>query len=216
MKAKTIVLIPHFNNLSGLQATLKSITHPVALAVLVVDDGSATDQLPQLDHLSKYCGENIQLIIQYNNVNLGITKTLNKGLEYIEKNCFYDYVARIDCGDIATNDRFHIQQNYLEVNPKTDLIGSWCKWFDSITKQVVFSYSPPTDHESISKNMSIRCNFIHPTVMFRFDVIKLVGKYPESFPAAEDYAFFFQITKKLKTANIPEYLTTVEFNPKGI
>jgi hypothetical protein len=58
--------------------------------------------------------------------------------------------------------------------------------------------------------------FIHPSIMFRIKVIDEVGLYPTNYKYAEDYAYFFKIIKKLKTANINKILLQYEVNPKGL
>ena len=64
--------------------------------------------------------------------------------------------------------------------------------------------------------MHFRNIFIHPTVMWRFDAIKDGELYPDTFPDAEDYGFFYELLMKGEGAIIPEYLVTCEINHKGI
>lgn len=64
--------------------------------------------------------------------------------------------------------------------------------------------------------MYFRNIFIHPTVMWRAAVAGKAGGYPENFPHAEDYGFFYEIINKGKGAVIPEDLVICEINPKGI
>jgi hypothetical protein len=52
--------------------------------------------------------------------------------------------------------------------------------------------------------------------MWRCNAIKGSELYPENYPDAEDYGFFYQLLKKGEGAIIPEYLVTCEINHKGI
>ena len=58
--------------------------------------------------------------------------------------------------------------------------------------------------------------FLHPCVMFRKDILNVVGYYPTEYEAAEDYGFFFKILKKYQTYNYQEFLVKYEINPEGI
>ena len=64
--------------------------------------------------------------------------------------------------------------------------------------------------------MYFRNIFIHPTVMWRCDAMKENELYPETFPDAEDYGFFYQLMQNGLVAIIPEYLVTCEINNAGI
>lgn len=213
---KTIVLIPHYNNLSKLKKTLKSISHKKGIDVLVIDDGSNAKHLPTFDTLKTCLNKNVSLEIILSKKNKGITFALNRGLDYILKKGTHQFIARIDCGDICVKNRFKIQEDFLLREKNVDIVGSWVKWLDEDSGEEVFSKKPPVEHDKIKKQMSIRCALIHPSTMYRLSAVKKVGKYPYKYEAAEDYAYFFYMTKKGKAANIPKFLTSVEHNKSGI
>lgn len=212
---KTVVLIPHFNNPSGLAKSIASIHHHPGIDVLVVDDGSLPQFKPELEKLQAYVNNNVRLKIHYLEKNVGIQKALNIGLQLIlDGNRNVQYIARIDCGDIAVRNRFLLQETFLSSHPEIDLVGSWVK-FTNEQDEYLFSVNPPVNHKSIRRKMSIRCSFIHPSVMYRRAMVEKLGLYPE-YEAAEDYAYFFDAVQKTRTANIPGYLTFVEMNERGI
>lgn len=212
---ETILLIPHYNNLTGLSKSIQSVYHPRHLKILVVDDGSHAHFKPVHADLKKLLNRNIELDILYLQENRGITKTLNAGLKYIlSSEEQYSFIARLDCGDLAVSNRFLLQENFLMKHRKVDLVGSWVK-FNNEHNEYLFSVTPPVNHRSIRRKMSIRCSFIHPAVMYRRSMVENLGMYPE-YEAAEDYAYFFDAVHKTKTANIPGFLTIVEMNRGGI
>lgn len=213
---KTVVLIPHYNNMPGLKKTLSSICHKTGIDVLVIDDGSNLKNKPDAQSINKLVNENICVDFIYLDKNKGITNALNVGLNYISKHGDHEFVARLDCGDTCVANRFKIQEDFLISNPDHSLVGSWVKWVCNETGDEVFNFKPPTEHKKIKKKMSIRCNLIHPSVMYRLATVKELGKYPSNYTAAEDYAYFFKIAKHSKVANIPKYLTSTEHNIKGI
>ena len=215
-KTKTIILIPHFNNLDGLTKSISCIHHRTGIDVLVIDDGSHDDYKPTDSNLSSFINENVNLNIISLKENKGITLALNHGLNYIlEKGC-HCYIARLDCGDTTVVNRFHIQEDFLDKNKDCALVGSWVKWMSNETNKEIYSFRPPASYKKIKKKMSIRCNVIHPSAMYRVSIVEKVGLYPINYKAAEDYAYFFEIMKKGKVANIPKYLTRVEHNSGGI
>lgn len=212
---KTIILIPYYNNIKCLNKTLSSIMHTNGIDVLIVDDGSKDEQAPTLVKLKDSLNKNVSLEILRLNENQGIANALNYGLEHILKYKKHQFIARIDSGDVCVENRFEIQENYLIKNKEIDLVGSWVRWLDSEGK-IAFCKKPPTAHKQIKKLMSVRCSLIHPSTMYRVSMVSNLGKYPTKFEAAEDYAYFFDIANKTKVANIPAFLTDVEYNEKGI
>jgi hypothetical protein len=83
-------------------------------------------------------------------------------------------------------------------------------------KKIKYNYKTPEHHRQIQKAMYFRNVFIHPTVIFRCGILNKAGLYPESYPHAEDYAWFWKIVNLVKTAIIPLYLVTCEENTHGI
>jgi glycosyltransferase involved in cell wall biosynthesis len=208
------LLIPFFNNLPGLLHSLQSVQYDAdKFAVVIVDDGSR--QPVTLDDLYQHISRDICIQIIQLPCNKGITTALNAGLQWILKQDNANFIARLDCGDICAPERFNHQVMLLKQHPEVNLVGSWCIFKDYATN-VAYRYITPTRHKKIKWGMHFRNIFIHPTVMWRCDAIKDNELYPETYPDAEDYGFFYQLLKKGKGAIIPEYLVTCEINQKGI
>ncbi|MCP9338561.1 glycosyltransferase [Stutzerimonas xanthomarina] len=205
------VLIPYFNDDDSLLTSIHSIDRiSNGPDVIVVDDGSTNSKA--IDIIPRYNGSlNIHLIELEK--NQGIEHALNKGLEFCSKH--YKYVARLDCGDTCKNSRIQKQINFLEQHPSYCLVGSWADFTD-MTGNNMYTLRQPETHNQIKKAMFINAAFTHPSVMFRSSIIGSVGLYPTSYPAAEDYAYFFKIIKKHKTYNIQESLVNCTINPNGI
>lgn len=207
------ILIPVYNNFEGLIKSLASIVFdPADFLVLVVDDGSIKP-FTSAEINQQLCNPlNIQVVRL--NDNIGITGALNLGLNYVYRNTNAKYIARLDCGDTCSGDRFVKQVAFLELNKHIQLVGSWC-YFREPESGSMYRYITPLTHSAIVKSMHFRNVFIHPAVMWR---IEGTGKifYPESFPYAEDYALFNEIIRKGETAIIDEQLVTCEVNSQGI
>jgi len=208
------LLIPCFNNPDGLVRSLRSVHYdPVRCIAVVVDDGSAVPlDEEQLQH---GIGSGIKVKLLRLEQNGGITIALNAGLDWILKNLNTELIARLDCGDICSSQRFSLQAGLMKGDRRLLLTGSWCYFRDPVTGGQ-YEYTTALVHEKIIKEMYSRNVFIHPTVMFRSDKVRAAGGYPENFEFAEDYAFFWALLKLGRVAMIGEFLVTCEINKSGI
>lgn len=207
------VLIPCYNNFTGLIQSVNSIVYDKEkLLVLIVDDGSKEPLDSTTLQNSLHDGMHFSII--QNEENQGITASLNNGLEFIYSNLSVEFIARLDCGDICSPDRFYKQVSFLKDNASVDLLGTWC-YFKDVNSGTGYSYITPTRHKQIKRTMHFRNVFIHPTVMWRFSSNQRF-KYPEQFPHAEDYGLFYNMVSEKKSAILNEFLVTCEINPAGI
>lgn len=207
------ILIPCFNNTAGLLNAVNSIVyHPGRYIILIIDDGS--DIPVNVETLYQKLSPNVNIVLLRNDVNAGITKALNKGLQHIYQHYHIRYIARLDCGDICSPDRFYEQLNFLDNHLFIDLVGSWC-YFKNKQTGTTYKYITPTQHKFIMRSMYFRNVFIHPTVMWRLTSENRFV-YPEQYPHAEDYGLFYDIVLNRNTAIIDKFLVTCEINPAGI
>lgn len=205
------VLIPHYRNPAGLQRSLASIGANECVDVFIVDDGS---DMP-LDEagLRRSFPASGQLHFICLAHNQGIQYALNAGLAEIGDK--YEYVARLDCGDICVADRFTLQVAFLDQHPDIALLGSAVTFMDQqATPQ--YTLRLPQTAADIRLAMHNNCAFIHPTVMWRHSMAKKLGHYPVDYPMAEDFAFFWRFVQAFATANMPQVLVFAEINPRGL
>src|ERR1700754_679494 len=208
------LLIPFVNNLPGLIRSLQSIVYdPLAYGLLIVDDGSR--DLLRYEDLTSYLPQSVSLTILRLSENQGITVALNTGLKWLEENGNCKYVARLGCGDLCMPERFTRQVAFLNGHPEVGMVGSWCI-FRNFQTGDSYRYITPTEHKKIVREMHFRNVFIHPTVMWRSDMTREIGVYPDSFPHAEDYGFFYKIISATEAAVLPTDLVICEINPQGI
>lgn len=206
---KTLVLIPHFNNPIDLEDSIYSMSNQ-KVDILIVDDGSVNKFSES--HIKNITNNKGKTFFLYLTINKGIEKALNTGLEFaLQKD--YEYLARLDVGDLCCNDRLFKQEKYLDENDDISIIGSYVEFFDDNRTYIV---KPPTSHSLIHKKMYLNSMFIHPSVMFRVNCLYTTGLYPYNYPAAEDLALFFTFIKHFKGANIPEILTKCKISVSGI
>jgi glycosyltransferase involved in cell wall biosynthesis len=217
------VLITCFNHEQRLIRSLQSIHyHPKRYFVLIVDDGSAIP-LSQA-RLIEQIPDPPEIVILRLPTNGGITRALNEGLTYLSgtnhEGLTYPkytarYIARLDCGDLCMKDRFIKQVEFLDRHPDIDLLGTRCIFKDFLSGDS-YKYLAPPDHDQIMRQMHFKNVFIHPTVMWRASVTRRLPAYPDTYPHAEDYAYFFEMLQQGRAAILPEYLVISEINPGGI
>lgn len=209
---KVVLVIPYYNNSEGLVKSLKSIDPDEELDVIIVDDGSKkkfSEGMLQSSFKAKGT-----LYFEYLWQNQGIECALNHGLKIsIEKK--YKYIARLDCGDVCLGKRFAIQTAFLEQNPEIKIVGSNVLAVDS-NDVYLYAINLPSDDKSIKNKMYLNSMLIHPAIVFSTSILEIIGCYSVNHKSAEDYAFFFAISKRFKMANIDQYLTQIEINENGI
>ena len=83
---------------------------------IIIDDGSTDDSLK---FIKSYDDPRIKLIV--NEENIGLTKSLNKGLKAAQG----EFIARMDSDDICYPERFEKQIEYMRKHPDTTVCGTW-------------------------------------------------------------------------------------------
>ncbi len=190
------VVLPVFNGEKYIRESVKSILCQTfkEFEFIIIDDGS-TDKSVEI--IKSFNDSRIKLL--RNNENKGIIFSLNKGIEEATGK----YIARMDGDDIACPERLKIQFEFMERNPETGICGTFVKRFGSILRRGLLKL--PVSNEEIKANSLFFCSFVHPTVMFRKEVMtKSSLKYSEYFKSVEDYNLWVEMMSKgVKTANIP-------------
>jgi|SRR5690606_25565606 len=193
------VLIPYYNAPKELYQSINSIKENVKVDLVIIDDGSSLT-FNELDVKNIYSHGAIHIIRLKENSGIGVA--LNTGIEFaINHN--YEYIGRLDCGDLCRELRFSIQIEYLEEKKDVALIGTWANVVDENGRHL-YLLKHPTNYNQIKKKMFLNNTFVHPSVVFRTEVIDNVGQYPYKYRfASQDYAFFFNVIKEFKAENLP-------------
>lgn len=207
----TAVLIPHYNNLPGLEASLASLAaSTLHVPALIIDDGSSP--APSLEKLRALYPHTDLILLEKNQ---GIVAAMNAGIKQLLSRDGLRFIARLDAEDTLTPDRLRIQHHFLMENPQIYVLGSWVRFCDP-SGSLLWNYCPPAGSDAIRKRMFVNNMFCHPAVMCRREVFEQFGLYSRRFPSAEDYDLFFRVTRSCPCANIPQYLLTSIVNPEGI
>lgn len=172
--------------------------------LLAIDDGS-TDR--SLEILRSF--KDPRLSIETNRTNSGLIHTLNKGLDLIDS----EYVARMDCDDIATPYRLEEQVAFMDAHPDIGLCGGYYERFTDAESIVV---RPPTRHEDIVYALIFDNVMAHNTVMFRRSILERHRlRYDSEFAYAEDYELWVRFSEHSRLANLPRVFVKYRFHPNN-
>jgi len=163
---------------------------------IIIDDGS-TNNSPE--YLNSIPDPRVKII--RNETNIGITKSLNKGLRAATGK----YIARMDSDDISLPDRFEKQFAFMEKNPDVFACGS---------KVVNIGETVTGQASGIEDMDSYRVRMLfgppgpdHPTAFFNYDKLKEHNiMYDEELIYAQDYGLFATISQVGRICILPEVL----------
>jgi GT2 family glycosyltransferase len=86
--------------------------------VILVEDGPLPYELHEVIGLWQEKLSDKMTVLK-NQENLGLTKSLNKGIAVVNS----DLIARMDTDDQSTPIRFSIQEKYMREHPEIDVLG---------------------------------------------------------------------------------------------
>lgn len=179
---------------------------------IIIDDGSTDHSLEIIDSFVK---QDPKIKIFKNEKNLGLQKSLNRGIEKSHG----EFIARIDHDDIwCDKDKLKKQIEFLEKNPDYALVGTGVLCID-LEGKIINSIQHKNTDQEIRNHMLLLNQFAHPSVLIRKEALSEVGLYPEDKKHrnfAEDYELWLRIGKKFKFANLPDYSIKYRLNPNGI
>lgn len=171
--------------------------------IILVVDGPIYGEL---DHIvSKYERESENLKVFRLSKNSGHAVARQKSIEKATNNI----LVIMDADDIARNNRFEKQINFLQHHKDIDIVGGQIEEFIDDKDNIVGKREVPLDHEEIAERLKSRCPFNQMTVMFRKDKVLKTGGYIDWF-CNEDYYLWIRMAEAgCKFANLPDTLVNV-------
>ncbi|RDV16708.1 glycosyltransferase [Pontibacter diazotrophicus] len=188
------VLMPVYNAQKYLAEAIDSILQQsfTDFEFLIIDDAS-TDGSVEI--VKSYTDPRIRLVL--NEINLGISATLNKGIALSAS----EFIARMDADDISYPDRLSKQIAYMQAHPECAMVSSLVR---VISEDGQFVRQDKFESDYFYYNLTFICWIYHPTVMYRKQAVTEVGMY--AVPYAEDFELFWQLSRKFVIYNLPEVL----------
>jgi glycosyltransferase involved in cell wall biosynthesis len=167
--------------------------------IVIVQDGILEYDIFEI--LNSYDKLNFKVI--KNNKNLGLPKSLNKGLEH----CSNDIIFRMDADDICETNRFKYQLEKFIINDKLILLGTNVELIDSESKVFNRNREIPITNNEIRKVIIFKNPFNHPSVVFRKHYVQKVGGYSDLY-LYEDWFLWFKLAQlpDVEFENLPQKL----------
>ncbi len=197
---KCAILISLRNSETTLDRTFESIRSQTFqdYRIVAIDDGTTDSTSSRLEKWQSAFGSKKFLLLR-NEKNIGLTKSLNKGLTYINE----PFTARIDADDWWHPEKLRKQIEFLENHRDFGVIG--CNYENTDSRKRITVHCPETDKE-IKRNIIRKNPFAHSAVVFQTDLIKSLGGYDESIRYGQDYELWLRASSKTRFHNIQETL----------
>lgn len=201
------VLISAYNVEKYIESSIRSVMNQTYknLQIIIVNDGSV-DNTNQI--IEKLMNEDSRILKINNENNIGFISSLNIGLNYANG----EFIARTDADDIAkpywiekimnvmlNNANIIAMGSYLEIISIGGELNKYNKTGDIWKKSL--------EHEDIIKDMLFYNPMHNNTMIMRSEVYtKHNLTFDHSYKYAEDYKFWFEVSKLGNLANFPEAL----------
>jgi glycosyltransferase involved in cell wall biosynthesis len=204
------VLMPVYNGEKYLREAIKSILNQTFtnFEFIIINDGSTDNSL----YIIKSFKDNRIKIIE-NKENLGLIKTLNKGINLAQGK----YIARMDADDIALPKRLEKQIEFLEKNPKYSFVGTRAKYiYNNSNTATINEPFIKFEEEEILFWSFFYCPFVHPSILIHKNILEKYY-YNNDYKAAEDYHLWVTLLlNNNKGTNINEVLMLHRMHNKKI
>jgi|GEM_PF-430860 len=166
--------------------------------LVVIDDGSQ-DSTHEI--LQAYAERDARIKPVRNERNMKLPASLNRGL----KLCRAPLVARADADDLYLPEYLETQVAHLQANPSVGVISSAFHVADA-DGTVLYTRYLPTEDQQIRFELLFMSRLLHPTTVFRTDLVRGAGGYSEEHHGTEDYELWARLRDFTQFANHPEPL----------
>jgi len=204
MTISVLMSVYHSEKADYLNLSLKSVwtdqTRKPDQIVLVEDGALGKDLLQTIAEWKGILKDKLVIIV--NEKNLGLTKSLNKGIQF----CTSELIARMDSDDISVPDRFEKEVDFLMNHPDIMVVGGDIQEFNSNNEYLSVRKHPRTNEEIL--HSIYKANpLAHSTVMIRRELFDKGNLYDEQYRKNQDLNLWFRTLKAgYKIANLDEIL----------
>ncbi|PZD74199.1 Putative glycosyltransferase EpsE [Acaryochloris thomasi RCC1774] len=198
---KISVLMGVYNGSCYLRESVSSILNQTFsnFEFVIIDDASNDNTWDILTSLSKQ-DERIKLI--RNKQNIGLTRSLNKGLVIAQG----ELIARQDADDISLPIRFEKQVQFLDQRPSAVLVSGCYEYIDA--EGISFKTVRVAGGPDITAWYLLFYNRIgaHGLAMFRRQVVAEIGGYSEDYRYSQDYELWSRLVDTGDLVVLPDVL----------
>ena len=154
---------------------------------IIINDGSTDNSL---EIIKKYQHKNSQITL-IDQTNIGLTKSLNKGINVAKG----DYIARMDADDICLSDRFMNFINYYKTNQNLMIYTTPAITIDSFGNSIIKIPSYLRRNGFNERMLDYTCSLIHGTLIINSKLLKKF-KYDESYRYAQEFNLYHRLLSK--------------------
>lgn len=183
-KLVTVLMSVHNENRGYLQTSIQSICAQTYknIEFVIVDDAS---EEKCHNSLMEIIGPYPFIKVLVNDTNMGITKSLHRGLAQASG----EYIARMDADDFSDPTRLEKQVAFLEENRNIDILGGAVVSFGA--KTIFMSPCNGMDDNEIKSELFFTSALCHPAVMIRHSFLKKYRlNYDCEVNKGQDYEFW--------------------------
>jgi glycosyltransferase involved in cell wall biosynthesis len=166
---------------------------------IIINDGSTDNSYAILE---RYFQQDNRIRL-YHQENIGLTASLNKGIELARG----DYIARQDADDISMPERIGQQVQQFHNDPNLAIVGTQAETIDDSGRILPEKVIRPLDHTSIRWYALYHNSFIHTSVMLRASKLRQhLLRYDEKVLYAQDFELWSRLLNYGQGKNINELL----------
>lgn len=200
------IVMPCYNAGKYFDDAINSILNQTyrKLEIILLNDGS-TDNTPAL--INEYAKKDQRIKVINNELNIGLIKTLNKGVAASSG----EYIARMDADDISVLNRIEKSLQIFYENPELSVVSA-STYIINMQGKLIQRAIPKAIHYIPLKFVSFFSTpVVHPCVMAKSEVLKQ-NPYHEDYIHSEDYELFTRLIflgYKTYNSNLPLYYLRV-------
>lgn len=178
------------------------------IEIVVVVDNPALDGAGFLEEFRS--DERLKLV--FNDANLGLTRSLNKGLDV----CRGDIILRNDDDDLPNPDRVVKTVAFFDSNPGCDLVYGFARGVNGTGSRSWIIDGPVSD-AAIKARLRHRNFIVHSSIAVRTRRLKQLGGYDPTFRYAQDYDLYLRCMRAgFVFGCIPEFLVEHAYHDESI
>lgn len=163
---------------------------------IIVDD-SSTDGTEVI--LNGY--HDPRIVRLRNETNLGLTKSLNRGLAVARG----EYIARMDADDVSDPSRIEKELAEIEGDVDTRAVFSCFRRIDA-AGQVIQDVPVYLSPEAIYLELFFNNCLLHGTILIEKEFLQCAEGYNESIESAQDYELWTRLKSRARLVMLPEIL----------
>ncbi len=206
MNPRVSVIMPVYNGEKYLRQAVESVLRQTFtdFELIIINDGSTDNSSHSIRSFT-----DPRVVVIENKQNVGLSTVRNRGLEIARG----EFIAFLDCDDIAYPERLELQVAFLLANPDVGLVGSFVRLIDENGKPGV-SWRDYIPSEQFPIRIMFGNTFTTSSVLLRKTALPQ-ERFREGFAPAEDYDLWVRILKQWKGWNIPKILTDYRTHTAG-